>query len=118
MRRLRRFPARVPVSASRACLLALPLALAGCAGSVPLPAAEVGSIDAEHSSAAADGPVAGVAVALARQVGDATAQLTVLLHAFPATDSPACLSPGPCLSPAQEDAIIARAVAEHEMRRP
>jgi hypothetical protein len=109
MRWLRRFPVWIRVSALLACLLALPLALAGCASSALLPA-EVGSIDGAHSSAA-DGP-AGAAMALSRQVGEATARLAVLLHAIPAT----CASP--CLSPAQQDAIIAQAVAEHEMRRP
>jgi hypothetical protein len=111
MRWLRRFPVRIRVSALLACVLALPLALAGCAGARLLPDT-VGSIADGESGAAADGHIAGAAMALGRQVGAATAQLQVLLTAIPA----ACASP--CLSPEQQDAIVARAVAEHEMRHP
>jgi hypothetical protein len=71
----------------------------------------VGSIGAGDGRAA---EVAGETpgAALQRQFADATAQLAALLKTLPG----ACSSP--CLSPAEEDAIIARAVAEHEMRRP
>jgi hypothetical protein len=98
--------------AARACAAALPLALGACALSGTLPPAQVGSIAASEASSAPRQAEETPGAALRRQFADATAQLAALLKTLPG----ACSSP--CLSPAEEEAIIARAVAEHEMRRP
>jgi hypothetical protein len=114
MRRWRCFPVlrELLARAALASAAALPLTLGACAISGPLPAAQVGSIGASATGSTAQVAGETPGAALQRQFADATAQLAALLQTLPG----ACSSP--CLSPAEEDAIIARAIAEHEMRRP
>ena len=100
MRRLRRCPARVRLCVSLVLLtpLALPMTLTGCAA--PAPAA-AGIVDPHPSG-----------------VGATTLRLddSPFLPRWFATSAEACSNA--CLSAAEQDAIIARAIAEHEMRRP
>jgi hypothetical protein len=113
MRRWRCLPVLIRTSAALACLAPLPLALGACASSAALPAQQVGSIGAsETASGTADSATEIAGATVRRQVADATAQLAAMFKALPGVCS------SPCLSPAEEEAIIARAVAEHEMRRP
>jgi len=92
MRRWRCFPVLARTCAALACAAPLPLTLgAGAAG---------------------EGTTETAATVLRRQVTNATARFAALIKALPG----ACAAP--CLSADEEDAIIARAVAEHEMRRP
>jgi hypothetical protein len=99
MRRLRRFMA-VRLSVPLFLLALLPPMLAGCAG-FPPPAGLAGDTGAGEDAAA------GGAAAIHR-LGDAATELAGLLQG--------CSTP--CLSSAQQDAIVTRAIAEHEMRRP
>jgi hypothetical protein len=85
-----------------ALLALLPLALAGCAGLLPAPQARLA---ADAPGAEADAPAASAAV---WRLGDAAVEFAHYLQGCSA----------PCLSPAEQEAIIARAIAEHEMRRP
>jgi hypothetical protein len=106
MRRLRRCPARVRLCVSLALLtpLALPMTLAGCAAPAPTAA---GMVDTYPS-----GVGAAAIVASPRTRPDESPSLT---RWFAASADPCSNA---CLSAAEQDAIIARAIAEHEMRRP
>ena len=107
MRRWRCFPVLARTCAALACAAPLPLTLGACAASLAPP--QVSSIGA---GAAGEGTTETAATVLRRQVTNATARFAALIKAVPG----ACAAP--CLSADEEDAIIARAVAEHEMRRP
>jgi hypothetical protein len=100
MRRLRR------LLVARLVLLTLvaplPLVLAGCADLLLTPEARLG---ANAPGAGADTPAASAAMV---RLGDAAAEFVHYLQGCAA----------PCLSQADQEAIIARAIAEHEMRRP
>jgi hypothetical protein len=114
MRQWRCFPGLAVLlgRAALACAAPLPLTLGACAFSGTLPSAQVGSIAASEASGAPPLADEAPSAALRRHFADATAQLAAWLKMLPG----ACSSP--CMSPAEEEAIIARAVAEHEMRRP
>jgi hypothetical protein len=97
----------IRMCAALACPAAL--TLGACTSSLsPPPVGSIGAGEPSPSVATAQTAV----TAVGQQVAAATGRLAGLLKALPG----ACAAP--CLSPAEEDAIIARAVAEHEMRRP
>jgi hypothetical protein len=107
MRWLRRCPARVRLCVSVLLLmpLALPLTLTGCAAPAPAAAAMVDT----HPS----GVGAAAIAATPRRRPEAASPS---LPRWFAASAEACSDA--CLSAAEQDAIIARAIAEHEMRRP
>ena len=95
-----------------ACSVLLPLALGACAGpgSLPVPVSSIGPRTADAGEAVTASEPAGAAVG--RRFADATAQLAAMLKVLPGACS------APCLSSAEQEQIIVRAIAEHEMRRP
>jgi hypothetical protein len=109
MRRLRRCPARIRICVSLVWApLALPMTLTGCAAPTPTPTPLASVVDTQPSGVGAEG----MAAMLRTQQDEASLPLS---QWFVASAS-ACSSP--CLSVAEQEAIVARAVAEHEMRRP
>jgi hypothetical protein len=107
MRRLRRRPARVCLRVSLALLapLALAMILTGCAE--PAPALSE-LVDTQPSG------VGAAAIAATPYLGQDQAS-PPMLQWFTASAN-ACSDA--CLSATEQDAIVARAIAEHEMRRP
>ena len=105
MRRLRHCPARI-----RLCLslvwtpLALAMTLTGCAA--PAPLASV--VDTQPRGVGAEG----ITAMLTMRQDEASLPPTQWFVA----SADACSNP--CLSAAEQEAIVVRAIAEHEMRRP
>ena len=109
MRRLRRCPARI-----RLCIplvwapLALSMTLAGCAAPTLTPAPLASVVDTQPSGVGAEG------MAAMLRTHQVEASLPLPQWFLASADA----SSNPCLSAAEQEAIVVRAIAEHEMRRP
>jgi hypothetical protein len=108
MRRLRRYPARIRLCVSLVWApLALTMTLTGCAAPTLTPAlARV--IDTQPSGVGAEG--------MAPMPRTRQHEISLPLPQLFVASADACSNP--CPSAAEQEAIVVRAIAEHEMRRP
>jgi len=110
MRWLRRCPASIGlcVSLVSQAPFALPMALTGCTAPALTPASLASDADAHPGGAGTEA----IAAMLRARQDEASLMLP---RWFAASTDASC---NQCLSAAEQDAIIERALAEHEMRRP
>ena len=107
MRRLRRCPARIRLCVSLVWApLALAMTLTGCAEPALTPLASV--VDTQPRGVGAEG----ITAMLTMRQDEASLPPSQWFVA----SADACSNP--CLSTAEQEAIVVRAIAEHEMRRP